>query len=1243
MRRLTALVVLSGALLVAGLAAQGQGTTGRGASTAKGLIVGRVVDAVSNAPIPSVVVTLAGAPLDSSIRVLTDAQGWFLFRSVPRGSFTLRATIGASFPNAGFPMAAFGPVVGPYLSGGYGQRRPGGLVQTIDLADGEQMADAVIRLWKGGSIDGTVLDSAGDPLVDVIVAAPRRSSDGRLLNGPTVRSDDRGAYHFGTLVPGDYVIVVTQVHGAMPSVTNDTLAARPDTVLSSRLANTLAPNFTGGIAVGNSLISTATWHNWNLLPPVPQGDALHVYQTTFAPSATSLATATPVTVRAGEARTGIDVTMHPVRAAAVSGTLVDDLGPLPNFGIRLFTHDADGSVPFDLGWTSTDARGRFTFPLVPPGAYRVVAQRYAGTRFGPDVVLPKPGPPRFADRIGASAERTITVGAQDVTDIALQLRPGVQVSGHIEFRGTRPSPGVIGRFLLFLSPFEPISHSFPSRPHSVYLDASNTFVFRDVPPGRYVLTANDSAAVSLLSVSVGGKPMTERPIVIGTEGLTDVTIELTDRPAEITGTVRSRAGSPDPDAGVVLFPADRARWPEVRTAGRMFRSARVSKNGGFSLRPVLPGEYFIAAVADDATTDFPDPKFLEALAALSTTVRVGAGDKPSVTLTAVDAPVMRAPSLVGGDSMLDELVPHGPFADNGAGASDELDQVAASARPAPPAQTARISVVLTGIVTTDDTPARPLRHALVTVTAAEIPGPRQLVTDDDGKFTFSDLPPGRYSLVVEKPGYVKTFYGSKRPGGTPATPIAVLAGQPAPRIIIPVPRGAVIAGAVRDQYGTPVSGAQVTVKQAVIVNGRRRMSDVPNLRAPIVNTDDQGRYRIYGLPPGEYAVFCSLPTVSYRDVRETSSADVDAVLRELRAGRSAAATKAPAPRQISMSGGYLPGVPDAESAQLIALAVGEERTGADILVGPLRALSVSGTSLGPGGAPMRNIMIAVVNTATGIRIGSGGVIMPGSDGRFTLTALPPGHYSLMGRAAENQAGEPDDYPYYAEAEFQLTDENISGIVLQFERGVTVTGRIVAPPGAKPGSVASVRLGATPVDSFASLVPGARVIATTRADGTFVFDGLGPGKWRVYGASLPATWSLRSAVLAGRDTLDEPLEVRLGQALADLTVTMTDRPTEVTGTVSEASGQPTSAYSIVAFSTDRALWTVPRRVSSITRLSSDGRFTIIGLPPGEYYLAALTELDPAQLGDPSFLESLVPAAVKLAIGEGERKVQDFRIR
>ena len=171
-----------------------------------------------------------------------------------------------------------------------------------------------------------------------------------MLNGPSVRTDDRGAYHFGTLVPGDYVIVVPQVQAAMPAATSDTLASTTNRPLSAKLANSLAPTFTGGIAVGSSLIGATVSTNSNALSPVPQGDALHVYQTTFAPSTTSLSTATTVTVGPGEARTGVDVSMQPVRAVAVSGTLADDLGPVPNFGVRLFTREGDpGAVVFDVG------------------------------------------------------------------------------------------------------------------------------------------------------------------------------------------------------------------------------------------------------------------------------------------------------------------------------------------------------------------------------------------------------------------------------------------------------------------------------------------------------------------------------------------------------------------------------------------------------------------------------------------------------------------------------------------------------------------------------------------------------------------------------------------------------------------------------------------------------------------------------------------------------------------------------
>ena len=59
--------------------------------------------------------------------------------------------------------------------------------------------------------------------------------------------------------------------------------------------------------------------------------------------------------------------------------------------------------------------------------------------------------------------------------------------------------------------------------------------------------------------------------------------------------------------------------------------------------------------------------------------------------------------------------------------------------------------------------------------------------------------------------------------------------------------------------------------------------------------------------------------------------------------------------------------------------------------------------------------------------------------------------------------------------------------------------------------------------------------------------------------------------------------------------------------------------------------------------TDGRFVFGDLPAGEYYLAALTDLDPIDWQTPAFLEQVVPAGVRVRVGEGEKKVQDLRIR
>ena len=62
----------------------------------------------------------------------------------------------------------------------------------------------------------------------------------------------------------------------------------------------------------------------------------------------------------------------------------------------------------------------------------------------------------------------------------------------------------------------------------------------------------------------------------------------------------------------------------------------------------------------------------------------------------------------------------------------------------------------------------------------------------------------------------------------------------------------------------------------------------------------------------------------------------------------------------------------------------------------------------------------------------------------------------------------------------------------------------------------------------------------------------------------------------------------------------------------------------------------------TRPASDGKYRLPGLPPGDYYVAALTEFEPSDMYDASFLEQLIPASFKITLAEGEKKTQDLRL-
>jgi hypothetical protein len=90
------------------------------------------------------------------------------------------------------------------------------------------------------------------------------------------------------------------------------------------------------------------------------------------------------------------------------------------------------------------------------------------------------------------------------------------------------------------------------------------------------------------------------------------------------------------------------------------------------------------------------------------------------------------------------------------------------------------------------------------------------------------------------------------------------------------------------------------------------------------------------------------------------------------------------------------------------------------------------------------------------------------------------------------------------------------------------------------------------------------------------------------------------------------------------------------------GRAATDYSILVFSADRTYWTPGSRRIRMMRPGTDGGFSAKGLPPGEYFLAALTDLEPGEWNDPILLGQIAASAIKVTLRDGEMTTQNMRI-
>jgi hypothetical protein len=567
---------------------------------------------------------------------------------------------------------------------------------------------------------------------------------------------------------------------------------------------------------------------------------------------------------------------------------------------------------------------------------------------------------------------------------------------------------------------------------------------------------------------------------------------------------------------------------------------------------------------------------------------------------------------------------------------------------------------------------RPMRNASVRV-SSNGPGSasRSTTTDDRGNFMLDKLPAGDYTLRASKPGYLESVFGQKDPGsGRPGTPISLKDGQRLEDVAMKMPKGGVITGTIVDDIGEPVFGVPVRALRWQFRNGERTL-----VSAGSGQTDDRGIYRIPTLVPGDYIVMATPPRTS------DSAAALEAMMSAERAaiaGGGGNLTFAPTRAfdaenaADTPSSGYAPvfypGTTISSTASAVSVGPAEEKTGIDVPLQLVPLGTVTGTVIGDPRV-IRATSIQLSDANTGLPGLGARSVSPDANGKFTITGVAPGSYKLLaksggsvtmissddggrtmmfmtrevrvdGRGGGPGSNEPPPPPMWAKADIAVDGRSKTDVALVLQPGTTVSGRIQFDgTGEYPTDFSNIRvvLGSAQPNGF---IAGS-AMATVNPDGTFRMADVMPGKYRVT-MTPPRMWRARSVDVGGRDALDFLLDVPEREDVGNVTVTFTNRATELAGTITDGSGQAASGYTIVLFAADQQYWTPQSRRIVTTRPSTDGKFTFRDLPAGSYKIAALEDAEPGSWFDPELLKQLNAAAISVTIGEGERKTQDLRV-
>ncbi|MGM7702003.1 carboxypeptidase regulatory-like domain-containing protein [Pseudalkalibacillus sp. Hm43] len=674
---------------------------------------------------------------------------------------------------------------------------------TVTLQPGETSVTNVTLTPEPGSIIGTITDTSGNPLSNVLI---RIVDDTGFLVG-TVLTDSNGDYVFDGLAPGNYTVTAIAegfqssstgaiVQSNETTVVNQSLVSNPGSISGSVTpvedGTIITLSTSEGIPISSTIANSNGDFQFNNLQP-----GQYIVTATAPNYQTSSTGATVISDQV----TSVSLTIQP-NPAEVGGTITDTSGnPVTNATIQIL--DDNGTV---LQSGGTDQNGQYAIGNLPPGSFTIVvnAQDYS------------------------SATDGVTLEAgQIVTDANFVLVPD---PGTIVGQITDTNGDVIPGATIIIRNAENI----PIR--TTTTNEFGEFLVEGIAPGSYTVVAT---APDFSTNFVG--------VIVESNESTVANIILTSVVGNIAGTVVDENGDPitGDNIGVKLF----------NESGTLLQTLVADSDGTFSILGLQPGQYLVNATAPNYTANTVSATVIAnttenlniPLALLPGTItgrvfNTATSDGISgvvLTLTTPEGlPITSTISGTNGEYTAANIPP-GTVVISAVVEDFGAESVTAVVNPN---ETRTVNIGLTeslGFLTgyvIDIVTGNPIAGAVVLIdeNGQQV---ASVTSDDSGQFLSQGLSPGSYTAVAAADGFTSsTASFTILPNETTTLSFAL---SPEP--------GSIEGRITNFNNGVPIVGATIAI--------RAQSPSGPIIATTL--TDENGEYTVSTLSPSTYTVVAS--------------------------------------------------------------------------------------------------------------------------------------------------------------------------------------------------------------------------------------------------------------------------------------------------------------------------------------------------------------------------------------------------